>query len=241
MEIKIKDNKSCSRDKKIKKPHTNKELGVSIGQEVKRSTMNYQEKNSFQRNKTCFNKDHEYEIVYHESFQKHLESILCEGILPNVHANHEAKLAYQWTDNYRLDWQIGIGLSRSNSIFCFPDLEFGNGFTTSYKSIYLELRVDPKKCFVGEMETVTEVFMRNSDIKRAIVFASSYWEDMITLKDFIRYYEKKISYHDESLAFYRRKSAPDELLGEFRIPEVLVPYRINPKDVKLVKTKINYT
>ncbi len=124
-----------------------------------------------------------------------------------------------------------------------------------YPGEILELKVDPQKSYVGDLEYITRIM---DDINRGVSEddaiqqqAKEYWKNLITLEDFLKFYKKPEwakdgnsikdanDYKDgEPLGtgeFYPIKGTPDNFPWCIHQPEVLIPDDIPQKHIKLIK------
>lgn len=62
--------------------------------------------------------------------------------------------------------------------------------------------------------------------------ARKYWATAITLEMFEKYYK------EYPLYWLRKKDAPVTLPRKIKIPEILYPHKIRPKDLRIVQPKI---
>lgn len=126
---------------------------------------------------------------------------------------------------------------------------------SQYPGEVIELKVDPQKCYVGDLEYITRIMddmhrgrTENDAVQQQ---AEEYWKNLITLEDFLKWYKKPEwaedgnsikdtdDYKDgEPLGaseFYPIKGAPDNFPWRIHQPEILIPENIPQDHMKLVK------
>lgn len=126
---------------------------------------------------------------------------------------------------------------------------------SQYPGEIIELKVDPQKCYVGDLKYITRIM---DDIHRgwseneaAQQQAEIYWKNLITLENFLKWYKKpeytedgnSIKDADEykggeplgTSEFYPIKGAPDSFPWRICQPEVLIPENVPQDHIKLVK------
>lgn len=126
---------------------------------------------------------------------------------------------------------------------------------SQYPGEVIEIKVDPQKCYVGDLEYITRIMENmhrgNSENEAAQQQAEEYWRNLITLEDFLRWYRKPEwaedgnsikdaeEYEDgEPLGtseFYRIKGTPDNFPWRIYQPEILIPEDIPQEHIRLVK------
>jgi hypothetical protein len=107
----------------------------------------------------------------------------------------------------------------------------------------LELKVDPKACYVGDIHNIEEA--RYPDLPQDVreERLQQYWDSMITLEDLQRWY--RVPHADEDLnqdladptlfrGFAKLKEAPANLPDEIDQPEVLVTKDVPQKHIRMV-------
>jgi hypothetical protein len=118
----------------------------------------------------------------------------------------------------------------------------------------LELKVDPQKCFVGEMGKIASISSltlagKISEERATEIIAEEYWNELITLEDFLRWYRKPevgtdgfVKDEDQyrggeasAIGFCVLEHAPKQLPWSFNFPEILIPGDIQQEYIKLVK------
>jgi len=104
-----------------------------------------------------------------------------------------------------------------------------------YPGEVLQIKVDPKKCYVGDVEYITRIM---DDIHRGFTESQAvqlegeiYWICMVTLEDFLKWYRKPKGAYSYTLL----KDAPNNLPSEFILPEILIPENVPQNHIKLVK------
>lgn len=115
----------------------------------------------------------------------------------------------------------------------------------------LELKVDPTKCFVGDLTEVTNAFM---DIDRWGYdpgMGQYYWESVISLQDFLQWYKKAEWAEDGNSVkssdqfrdgddaspkdYCPLAGAPDGLPATIKQPEILIPDNVPQDHIKVVQ------
>ncbi len=123
-----------------------------------------------------------------------------------------------------------------------------------YPGEVIEMKVDPERCYVGDLEHVTRIMedmSRGLSEKEALSQqAEQYWLKLISLADFLRWYRKPEwsdngedivnaeDYQEEpwlATGFHLLKGAPDNLPTEITTPEILIPEDVPQAHIKLVK------
>ncbi|MBP9822225.1 MAG: hypothetical protein KBC81_02135 [Candidatus Pacebacteria bacterium] len=122
-----------------------------------------------------------------------------------------------------------------------------------YPGEVLEMKVDPDKCYVGDMYFITLIMedMRYFTEQEAVERnGKEYWKNLITLKDFLTWYRKPewaengndIENADQfkdgedinTMDYCLLKGAPDGLPKGIREPEILIPQDIPQVHIRLV-------
>lgn len=125
---------------------------------------------------------------------------------------------------------------------------------SQYSGEILEMKVDPKNCYVGDMEFITRIF---DDIKRgwsekesAENQANYYWRGIVTLENFIRWYavpkwaENGNDIQDVQMfkeepyiagGFHLLRGAPGNLPAKFDNPEILIPQDVPQELIRVLK------
>jgi len=114
----------------------------------------------------------------------------------------------------------------------------------------LELKVDPARCFVGDLTEVTDMFQSMDRRWYETGDAKTYWEGLITLADFLKWY-KKAEYAEDGDSIKEVDSfrdgdqvwpgrycpiagAPDGMPYSIMQPEILVPDAVPQEHIRLV-------
>jgi len=126
---------------------------------------------------------------------------------------------------------------------------------SQYPGEIIELKVDPQKCYVGDLEYITLIMedvnrgrTENEAVKQQ---AEEYWKNLIILEEFLRWYKKpewaedgnSIKNADEyrdgepmgTSEFYPIKGAPDNFPRRIHQPEILILENIPQDHIKLIK------
>lgn len=166
-------------------------------------------------------------IVYHEVDWDNLEAVLMEGLMGTSRGSKGADVAIietdQLLDEHCPDRLKEFGLNRDNNAYAYfsedgaiADIVSGalvpkQIFITRSKQAVLELNVDPRRCFVSDLDaydTLKSAMQDHEDQYIIDQLANSYWKKILTLKDFNR--------------------------GAIRRPEIMITYDIPPDSIKLV-------
>ena len=119
----------------------------------------------------------------------------------------------------------------------------------------IEMKVDPQKCYVGDLEYITRImddmYRGWSESEATQHQAEEYWKNIITLEDFLRWYKKpewtedgnEIKDADEyrdgepltTSEFYPIKGAPKNFPRKIHQPEILIPEDVPQDHIRLVK------
>ncbi len=126
---------------------------------------------------------------------------------------------------------------------------------SQYPGEVLEMKVDPKKCHVGDLEYITQIadhIYRGLEESEAIQRqAKKYWGNVITLEDFLKWYRKP-EWNDDGNSirdagkykdgnpimtggYSLLEEAPDNLPLDIHQPEILIPENVPQNHIKLVK------
>lgn len=167
----------------------------------------------------------------------------------------EQSLRVQFEDSqkYSPDFLKKLGVSTSEEfIRKMTDPEY---LKSQYPGEVVEIKVDPQKCYVGDLEYITRILedmhRGRSESEAAQQQAEEYWKNVITLEDFLRWYRKPEwaedgnsikdadQYRDgEPLwtgEFYPIKGAPENSPRLIHQPEILIPEDIPQGHIKLVR------
>lgn len=126
---------------------------------------------------------------------------------------------------------------------------------SQYPGEVIEMKVDPQKCYVGDLEYITRIMddmhRDRSESEATQRQAEEYWGNLITLEDFLRWYRKPEWAEDgnsikdaeeykggEPLGtseFCPIKGAPDNFPWRIYQPEILIPENISQDHIRLVK------
>ena len=124
-----------------------------------------------------------------------------------------------------------------------------------YPGEVIEMKVDPQKCYVGDLEYITRIFddMNRgwSESEATRHQAGEYWKNLIILGDFLKWYRKPEwakdgnsikdaeEYKDnepfETDGFYPIKGTPDNFPWRIYRPEILIPEDVSQDHIRLVK------
>ena len=126
---------------------------------------------------------------------------------------------------------------------------------SQYPGEVLEMKVDPQKCYVGDLEYITQIaddIYRGLEESEAIQRqAKKYWGNVITLEDFLKWYRKP-EWNDDGNSirdagkykggnpimtggYSLLEDAPDNLPLDIHQPEILIPENVPQNHIKLVK------
>ena len=124
-----------------------------------------------------------------------------------------------------------------------------------YPGEVIEIKVDPQKCYVGDLEYFTLImdYVRGGAIEKEAtqLLAQKYWNNLITLENFLKWYRKPEFAEDGNTIkdaeqykdgepftdsyFFPIKGTPDNFPYIIRQPEILIPEDIPQNHIKLVK------
>ncbi|MBI4457656.1 hypothetical protein HY633_01690 [Candidatus Uhrbacteria bacterium] len=126
-------------------------------------------------------------------------------------------------DRFRPSSLARLGVSRVNAIYATPTPELSRN-QQRRERIMLELKIDPAAAFVGDADFVTCLvpFMGvyRYGLERHQEVFRKYWQSVIPLKDFFKYYERLEAV--EGFRWVARMGAPRGYPRVFFIPEVLI-------------------
>lgn len=131
---------------------------------------------------------------------------------------------------------------------------------SQYPGEVLEMKVDPEKCYVADVDYINQV-AQNEGIARergystdegdAKKYYEAYWKNVVSLLDFLTWYRRgeldnesdgikdADAYRDSNLylgnRFYPIKGAPNDLPDEFVTPEILIPEDVPQEHIRVVE------
>ncbi|MCX6745602.1 MAG: hypothetical protein NTX00_01125 [Candidatus Parcubacteria bacterium] len=175
--------------------------------------------------KTEFSKDvpKDYVSVYRTVPEKYIDEVGRHGLKPNQEILTDIEMV-----NQKLGWLLKYkecnkifnkfapkGFSRGNVVYAFPDQYGWFGWRKDEKnSITIEIKLDPKNVLVVNAAFWNQAFPYPNSEKSIVANAKEYWGSAVPLTEF-------------------RKEEWDEWEG--RLPEVLIPFKVNTKFLKVVK------
>ncbi len=119
----------------------------------------------------------------------------------------------------------------------------------------LELKVDPKTCYVGDMEYITRIYddmlrFRFSESDSVEYQAIKFWNEVVSLENFLKWYKKpeyaedgnnyinpeQFKYEPSSaLQFELLKGAPEGLPNPIHNPEIMIPQNVPQEHIRLLE------
>ncbi|MHB8831241.1 MAG: hypothetical protein ACYC44_03960 [Patescibacteria group bacterium] len=111
----------------------------------------------------------------------------------------------------------------------------------------LEMKVDPQKCYVGDLENITDVaslmfqagrYGEEELMDRAKDEAKEYWTNLVSLEDFLKWYQRPERNSAGDIldnSFFVLKGAPAHLVKHFNTPEILVPGDIPQEHIRVLE------
>jgi hypothetical protein len=190
--------------------------------------------------------------VFHETSDESIQEIDRKGLMINTEIKSEDKsMAMKLSeiiDKFRPDALKSFGISRNN-IYAHPvsddDKVIGNGKL-------LELKVDPRKCYVGDMNIITDIAFNFRKTDKVRTLSKEYWDNLITLDIFLRWYKKAETaegsetiknpeeFKDDEPTFtegrfYLLKNGSDDYPSYIDNPEVLIPQNIPQQHIRVVE------
>jgi len=180
-----------------------------------------------------------WKSVYRPCTIEELMRVAREGLTvpsPNLRpADHRTEL--ETLDRFRPAAVARSGLSRLHTIDASPTPDISK-FPFRRDEVVLEMKVDPSECFVGDIDYIAGIApfvdARRRRLEKFSGAFRKYWESMIPLRDFCRYY-RKIDTADGT-HWILSPRAPRGLPESIFLPEVLIMnQRISPRHVRVVK------
>jgi hypothetical protein len=163
--------------------------------------------------------------VFHEGTPNQLESILTNGLKKESRGDKGSDTWIIKTDAYldarRPKYLIEDGVSRDDNIYAYYptgssviDIVDGapipiDAFIRAKKGSLLELTVDPRRCYVSDLDTydaIKAAFSQHESPGTLEQLARSYWNKIIRLD----------TYQSSAL----------------RRPEIMITYDLDPRDIK---------
>lgn len=179
--------------------------------------------------------------VYREVSLEELVRIAREGLsVPHPETRHpDMREEMELLDRYRPQHIIAKGISRLGAIYACPTEETPK-FPFRRERFILEVKVDPKEAFVGDMDFITCLIpfigANRMGLQRYKGAFTKYWESVISLADFKKWYRQVET--DDGVQWMRAAGAPKRLEGQrvFFAPEILVMTPvISPRHVRVVR------
>lgn len=142
-------------------------------------------------------------IVYHETNPSDKDSILRDGLKCTSRGEKGDESAIAKTDyfldNYRPDTLRRAGVSRDNNLYAFvwrnnkiisitdgADIDVKE-FVKNSDRLVLRLQVDPRRCFVSDLnayDTVKKAIENKKDQHEIIELAQIYWDKVAALSSY---------------------------------------------------------
>jgi len=182
----------------------------------------------------------DYVSVYHTTYSDAVKSIDNNGLLTTKQIKNQAAQAY--IDRYRKSvnpkYQGDVeNISRANCIYAFLDKdEYKNQFggRSDGGLITLELKVDPKNCYIIDFELSTRTLLvaltQNSPYNLSassftIDSFRDYWSQVVSLTDYLEYYENGLL----------KEGAPDGFPDYIENPEVIITKNVPQSHIRKVE------
>ena len=150
----------------------------------------------------------------------------------------EIRQEMELLDSFRPESIIQQGISRLNSIYASPSPEDVPQSPHRQERIVVEMRIDPKEAYVGDMNFITCLipFIGASRVGMDRFHGAfrKYWESIVPLGDFMRLYER-IEKPDGS-CWMNYHSEDDSVPKIFSAPEIMIlTPTISEKHIRLLK------
>ena len=176
--------------------------------------------------------------VYREASREELHRIAQEGIaVPPPELRHpDMRAEMELLDRHRPAHILRKGISRLSAIYAVPTQETPR-LPFRKEFFVLEMKVDPKESFVGDMDFITCLIpfigaSRTGLDKYAGAF-TKYWDSVIPLKDFHKHYRRVPTGDGDH--WIAKPGAPKRLPSSYFAPEILVMSPlISQRDVRVV-------
>lgn len=163
--------------------------------------------------------------VFRESSVEELMFIVREGLSVFHEEVRDSGILQEMEmlDRFRPKRIVDRGISRMDAISAIPSA-MGGSMPLSGRRVLLEMKVDPRECFVGDMDYLNYAVPfggggRRADGRYRSAFRR-YWDSLITLSDFLKHYTKVSM--PEGDHWLKVDRAPLRLPDAFFSPEVLI-------------------
>lgn len=180
--------------------------------------------------------------VYRECSLDELVRIVREGLsVPPAETRHpDMRAEMELLDRYRPQRLIDRGVSRIGAVYAVPTSETPK-FPFRRERYVLELKVDPKEAFVGDMDFITCLIpfigANQMGLERYRGAFKKYWESVITLEEFFANY-KEIGTGD-GVQWVAKAKAPKRLPRTYFAPEIMIMTPIiSPRHIRVVRREI---
>lgn len=145
---------------------------------------------------------------------------------------------FETLKDYQKDWLENKGIDDFEDYYKY----LINETQKKGKSVILEMKVDPKKCFIGDLDYIEEARYNDLDIEEKRNKLKKFWDNLVNMEDIIKYYKKSEKDNDFELedsncfkGFAKIKGAPKHLPNNIIWPEILINGVIEQKYIKVLK------
>ncbi|HCC21885.1 hypothetical protein A2480_02595 [Candidatus Uhrbacteria bacterium RIFOXYC2_FULL_47_19] len=184
-------------------------------------------------------------VVYRECSIDELALVAREGMtVPTAELRHpDHRREMELLDRFRPDHVVEQGVSRIKAIYATPTSETPR-LPYRRERVILEMKVDPKCGFVGDMDFITALIpfisTPGSSAERYHGAFRRYWESIISFEDFLKHYSKMET--DGSVHWVRNSDAPETIPQTFFAPEImLMTPVISKQHVRIVRWEPSQT
>jgi len=163
--------------------------------------------------------------VYRECSMDELARIAREGLtVPSADMRHpDTRREMELLDRFRPRHIMDKGISRLRAIYAVPTPETP-GLPFKRERAILEMKVDSRQGFVGDMDFITALIpfigVRGRGVEQYHGAFRRYWESVIPLSRFYRNYAKVET--DDGAHWVRKGRASDRLPRTFFSPEIML-------------------
>ncbi len=164
--------------------------------------------------------------VFRECSPEELERIAVEGLKapPPELRPAEIRREMETLDKFRPAIAERLGISRLRAIYAAPTAADAPSLPFRRERFVLELKVDPAAGYVGDMDFITCLIpfigAHRFDLEQYSGAFQKYWDNIITLADFLGHYERAAS--GAVRPWVVRSGARSGLPRNFFAPEILL-------------------
>ncbi len=172
--------------------------------------------------------------VFRECSPEELERIAAEGLRvpPPVMRPAEIRREMETLDKFRPPIAERLGISRLRAIYAAPTAADAPSLPFRKERVVLELKVDPAAGYVGDMDFITCLIpfigAHRFDLEQYSGAFQKYWDNIITLADFLGHYERAAS--GQVRPWVVRAGARPGLPRNFFAPEILLMTPVISRD-----------